>query len=73
MGVAADCAYVATYGGQGNATTQILTNWNSASSLYKVCFEISSRHCLTNSIFAVYRAHLMLVSGLPNFKFEIKR
>ncbi|KAF8807176.1 zinc metalloprotease [Phlegmacium glaucopus] len=41
MGVAADCTYVATYGGQENATTQILTNWNSASSLYKSTFNVS--------------------------------
>ena len=39
MGVAADCTYVSKYNGQENATTQILTNWNSASSLYKVCFK----------------------------------
>ncbi len=36
MGVAADCTYVTTYGGQENATQQILNNWNSASALYKV-------------------------------------
>lgn len=37
MGVAADCTYVSGYGNKQNATTQILTIWNSASSLYKVC------------------------------------
>ena len=39
MGVAADCTYVSQYGSQENATSQILNNWNSASSLYKVCFK----------------------------------
>ncbi|KAF8168348.1 zinc metalloprotease [Crassisporium funariophilum] len=41
MGVAADCTYVSMYNGQENATTQILTNWNSASSLYKSTFNVS--------------------------------
>jgi len=41
MGVAADCTYVATYGSQEKAATQILTNWNSASSLYKSTFNVS--------------------------------
>ncbi|KAJ3512734.1 hypothetical protein NLJ89_g3351 [Agrocybe chaxingu] len=41
MGVAADCTYVSKYGGQENATSQILTNWNSASSLYKSTFNVS--------------------------------
>ncbi|KAG6831626.1 hypothetical protein H0H92_008703 [Tricholoma furcatifolium] len=41
MGVAADCTYVATYGSQENATQQILTNWNTASSLYKSTFNVS--------------------------------
>jgi len=36
MGVAADCRYTQQYGTQQNATTQILTNWNTASALYKV-------------------------------------
>lgn len=36
MGVAADCNYVTRYGSQDNATRQILTTWNSASTLYKV-------------------------------------
>lgn len=36
MGVAADCEYTATYGSQSNATQQILTDWNTASALYKV-------------------------------------
>jgi hypothetical protein len=39
MGVAADCTYVSKYNGQENATSQILNNWNSASSLYKVRFK----------------------------------
>jgi len=37
MGVAADCEYTQQYGSPQNATTQILTNWNTASALYKVC------------------------------------
>lgn len=36
MGVAADCEYTSQYGGSQNATQQILTNWNTASALYKV-------------------------------------
>lgn len=36
MGVAADCEYTNSYGGQANATQQILTDWNTASALYKV-------------------------------------
>lgn len=41
MGVAADCTYTAQHGSQTNATRQILTNWNSASSLYKTTFNVS--------------------------------
>jgi hypothetical protein len=41
MGVAADCMYTQKYGSHSNATRQILTNWNSASSLYKSTFNIS--------------------------------
>lgn len=41
MGVAADCAYTALYGTTSNATTQILNDWNMASSLYKQTFNIS--------------------------------
>ena len=70
MGVAADCSYVATYGSQENAASQILTNWNSASSLYKVC-----RSFLFNCwIFChtIYRTHSTLLSGLPNSKFEMR-
>jgi hypothetical protein len=36
MGVAADCTYTSKYGGSSNATTMILTDWNTASSIYKV-------------------------------------
>lgn len=36
MGVAADCRYTATYRNPEEATQQILTNWNTASALYKV-------------------------------------
>ncbi|KAH8834846.1 zinc metalloprotease [Flagelloscypha sp. PMI_526] len=41
MGVAADCRYVAIHGDHDNATTQILTAWNSASALYKSTFNVS--------------------------------
>ncbi|KAF7340165.1 Zinc metalloprotease [Mycena venus] len=41
MGVAADCVYTSKYGSHANATSQILNNWNSASSLYKSTFNIS--------------------------------
>lgn len=41
MGVAADCAYVSAYGSTQNATQQIITNWNSASSIYKSTFNVS--------------------------------
>lgn len=37
MGVAADCEYVTKYGTQDDARQAILTNWNTASALYKVC------------------------------------
>lgn len=36
MGVASDCKYTQQYGNTQNATTNILTNWNTASALYKV-------------------------------------
>ncbi|CDO74813.1 hypothetical protein BN946_scf185001.g61 [Trametes cinnabarina] len=35
MGVAADCVYTGKYGSPANATQQIITNWNTASALYK--------------------------------------
>ncbi|KAG7093935.1 hypothetical protein E1B28_007569 [Marasmius oreades] len=41
MGVAADCAYVSKYGTAESATSTILSDWNSASSLYKSTFNIS--------------------------------
>jgi hypothetical protein len=41
MGVAADCEYTQQYGSTQNATTQILTNWNTASALYKTTFNVS--------------------------------
>jgi hypothetical protein len=46
MGAAADCEYVKTYGDVGNATQQILNDWNSASALYKVgcsCLKLAFR------------------------------
>ncbi|KAG8743409.1 hypothetical protein FRC10_012074 [Ceratobasidium sp. 414] len=45
MGVAADCTYTSRYGGTSNATTMILNDWNTASSLYKV---------LSSSTFRIY-------------------
>ncbi|KAJ7789469.1 zinc metalloprotease [Mycena olivaceomarginata] len=41
MGVAADCVYTQKYGSHSNATSQILNNWNTASSLYKSTFNVS--------------------------------
>ncbi|GBE78703.1 Disintegrin and metalloproteinase domain-containing protein [Sparassis crispa] len=41
MGVAADCEYTSHYGSKENATQQILTNWNSASALYKSTFNVT--------------------------------
>ncbi|KDQ17689.1 hypothetical protein BOTBODRAFT_29847 [Botryobasidium botryosum FD-172 SS1] len=41
VGVAADCEYVQKYGTTAGATTQILNNFNSASSLYKTTFNVS--------------------------------
>ncbi|QRW05755.1 reprolysin family zinc metalloprotease [Ceratobasidium sp. AG-Ba] len=41
MGVAADCTYTSRYGGSANATTMILNDWNTASSLYKSTFNVS--------------------------------
>ncbi|KAL4268185.1 Zinc metalloprotease [Pleurotus pulmonarius] len=41
MGVASDCKFTAQYGSKENATTRILTDWNTASSLYKSSFNVS--------------------------------
>ncbi|KAF9269036.1 zinc metalloprotease [Marasmius fiardii PR-910] len=41
MGVAADCAYVTKQGSVESATNKILSDWNSASSLYKSTFNVS--------------------------------
>ncbi|KAI0757575.1 Metallo-peptidase family M12-domain-containing protein [Daedaleopsis nitida] len=41
MGVAADCEYTNRYGSQANATKAIITNWNTASALYKTTFQVS--------------------------------
>ncbi|CAE6436384.1 unnamed protein product [Rhizoctonia solani] len=41
MGVAADCEYTSQAGGSEAATTRILNNWNTASSLYKTTFNMS--------------------------------
>ena len=37
LGVAADFEYVTQYGSQQNASQQIISNFNTASALYKVC------------------------------------
>lgn len=71
MGVAADCTYVTTYGSQEKAATQILTNWNSASSLYKVCWTLLFNRWKLR--LTLYRAHLTSALGLLNLKYEIKR
>ncbi|CAL1697050.1 unnamed protein product [Somion occarium] len=41
MGVAADCEYVRQYGSQQNASQQIISNFNTASALYKNTFNVS--------------------------------
>ncbi|EKM60498.1 uncharacterized protein PHACADRAFT_179757 [Phanerochaete carnosa HHB-10118-sp] len=41
MGAAADCEYTSTYGSTQNATQQIITNFNTASALYKSTFNVS--------------------------------
>lgn len=41
MGVAADCKFVQQYGSRDNATSQIINDWNTAGSLYKVRFFFS--------------------------------
>ncbi|THU87752.1 zinc metalloprotease [Dendrothele bispora CBS 962.96] len=41
MGVAADCVYVSQFGNSQNATERILTDWNSATALYKSTFNVS--------------------------------
>jgi len=41
MGVAADCTYTQRYGNESSVRTQILTDWNSASSLYESTFNVS--------------------------------
>ncbi|KAI0089873.1 Metallo-peptidase family M12-domain-containing protein [Irpex rosettiformis] len=41
MGVAADCVYTSQYGSAQNATQQIITNFNTASALYKSTFNVS--------------------------------
>ena len=62
MGVAADCEYTSNYGTAQNATQAIITNWNTASALYKVC-RILSRS-IPNVLTQAYRqpSKLVLVS-----------
>lgn len=45
MGVAADCEYVTLLGSQQNATRQLLNSFNTASTLYKVCSDLSQFNC----------------------------
>ena len=40
MGVAADCAYVRSYGGLSNARKQILADFNTASAIYESTFNV---------------------------------
>jgi len=72
MGVAADCAYVSIYGNKQNATTQILTTWNSASSLYKVCLcRYKYRRLGTTHSCISLRAPSTSVSVSRRFRLEI--
>lgn len=41
MGIAADCAYVRTYGGLANARKQILADFNTASAIYESTFNVA--------------------------------
>ncbi|KAG0359862.1 hypothetical protein BGZ54_009799 [Gamsiella multidivaricata] len=41
MGVAADCAYVRSYGGQAAARKQIFANFNTASAIYESTFNVA--------------------------------
>ncbi|KAL4254484.1 Zinc metalloprotease [Abortiporus biennis] len=41
MGVAADCEYTTQYGSSANASQQIISNFNTASALYKTTFNVS--------------------------------
>ncbi|KAF9309503.1 hypothetical protein BG003_009691 [Podila horticola] len=41
MGVAADCAYVRSYGGTAGARTQILADFNTASGIYESTFNVA--------------------------------
>ncbi len=41
MGVAADCVYTSSYGSTQNASQQIISNFNTASALYKSTFNVS--------------------------------
>ena len=69
MGVAADCTYVSTYGGQENATQQILNNWNYASSLFKVRGRLLES-CIYINI--PFRVPSTSVSGSLNSKFAVQ-
>lgn len=70
MGVAADCAYTQQYGSSQNATTQILTDWNTASALYKVhTFSFKDYESAILSC----RPLSMSVSELLSFKCKMRR
>jgi hypothetical protein len=71
MGVAADCEYTQQYGSPQNATTQILTNWNTASALYKV-YTFSSCPSFRPTTCSC-RPPLTLVLGLLSSKCKIHR
>ena len=71
MGVAADCEYTQQYGSSQNATTQILTNWNTASALYKV-YTFSSCPSFRPTTCSC-RPPLTLVLGLLSSKCKIHR
>jgi hypothetical protein len=70
MGVAADCVYVSRQGSKENATTQILTNWNSASSLYKVCRKLVMSIRIPINVYLRTRSTSVL--ALQKFKFAIQ-
>ena len=58
MGVAADCEYTSKYGSTGNATQAIITNWNTASALYKVSY-------LSRAMFVRF-INRMIIDDIPS-------
>jgi hypothetical protein len=71
MGVAADCEYVNHYGSQANASKQILTNWNTASVLYKVREREFSVFC--HLVLTETRTPSTSALESLNFRFKILR